>query len=113
MSKQQQEVPRRYPGFRGPNYTMVPDELIDEYLADLSGAEVKVLLYIIRRTFGFKKDADAISINQMVEGITTREGKVLDSGTGLARRSVVNGLKGLEAKGVIVAYRRQSVDILK
>jgi hypothetical protein len=30
---------------------MVPDQLFDELLVELSGAELKVLLYIIRRTF--------------------------------------------------------------
>ena len=99
-----------YDGFSSPNFTQVPDDVFDLLMPRLTEAELRVLLYIIRRTFGFKKDADAISINQMVDGITTREGRVLDSGTGLSRRSVVNGLKGLEAKGVIVAYRRQSAE---
>lgn len=31
-------------GFRSPNTTPIPDEVFDELLADLSGAEVKVLL---------------------------------------------------------------------
>jgi hypothetical protein len=45
-----------YKGYLSPNYIPVPDELFDEQLPDLSGSELKVLLYIIRRTFGFKKD---------------------------------------------------------
>ena len=54
-----------FPGYTSPNYTQVPDELFDRQLPDLSGAELKVLLYIMRRTFGFKKDADNISLNQI------------------------------------------------
>ena len=46
---------KRFKGYSKPNYTPVPDELFDEQLPDLSGAELKVLLYIIRRTFGFKR----------------------------------------------------------
>lgn len=42
-------------GFKSPNYTTVPDELFDILLPRLSGAELKVLLYIVRRTFGWKK----------------------------------------------------------
>jgi hypothetical protein len=38
-----------FAGYDSPNYTMVPDQLFDEHLAFLSGAELKVLLYIIRR----------------------------------------------------------------
>jgi hypothetical protein len=45
----------QFTGYASPNYTPVPDELFDEQLPDLSGAELKVLLYVIRRTFGFKR----------------------------------------------------------
>jgi hypothetical protein len=48
-----------FQGYSTPSYTMVPDELFDEHLPFLSGAELKVLLYIIRRTFGFKRIAIA------------------------------------------------------
>nr|MDP9472985.1 replication protein [Chloroflexota bacterium] len=54
-------------------------------MPQLSDAELRVLLYIVRRTFGFKREADAISLSQMVSGITTREGQVLDRGTGLSK----------------------------
>jgi hypothetical protein len=45
----------RFPGFLKPNYTQVPDVILDELMANLTGAELKVLLYIVRRTFGFQK----------------------------------------------------------
>src|SRR5215216_6536594 len=86
---------RMFRGFRSPNYTMVPDELFDELLADLSGAELKALLYIVRRTFGFKKDADAISLSQMLRGIRTRDGRVLDRGVGLAKNTLLGALASL------------------
>jgi len=92
-------------GFRRPTTTPVPDELFDEWLAVLSGAELKCLLYIVRRTLGFKKDADAISLSQMVNGITTRDGRVLDGGTGLNRSTVVAALASLEARGLITVVR--------
>jgi phage replication O-like protein O len=102
--------PYIFRGFDSPNYTQVPDILFDELMAHLSGAELKVLLYIIRRTFGFKKGHDAISINQIVSGITTKGGKVLDIGTGLSKDSVARALKGLEEKRVIIRERRISAD---
>ena len=98
----------RFRGFRSPNYTQVPDELFDELLPDLSGAELKVLLYIIRRTFGFKRDSDSISLSQITSGIETRDGEVLDRGTGLSKASVATAVKSLEARGVIVRTRRRS-----
>ena len=73
-----------FAGFQSPNYTIVPDELFDRLLSILSGAELKVLMYIIRRTFGFKKEADSISFNQICNGIKTAGGQVIDQGTGLA-----------------------------
>src|SRR5215207_7735139 len=97
-----------FAGFASPNYTQVPDELFDVLLPQLADNELRVLLYIIRRTFGFKRDADAISLSQMVSGIKTREGQVLDSGTGLAKSTVARGLKSLREQGIIVATRNAS-----
>jgi hypothetical protein len=71
-------------------------------MARLSEAELKVLLYVIRRTFGFKKDADAISMLQMEKGITKRDGTVLDTGTGMSKSSVWRGINGLVAKGILI-----------
>ncbi len=101
---------RQFPGFRSPNYTMVPDDLFDDLMAGLSGAELKVLLYIIRRTFGFKKHSDDISLNQICQGIKARNGRLLDRGTGLSRSTVKVALQALLAKSVIVAAHRSSAE---
>jgi phage replication O-like protein O len=99
-----------FPGFRSPNTTPIPDEIFDELLADLSGAELKVLLYICRRTFGFKKESDAISLTQIAEGITTRDGRVIDRGTGLSKRHVQRALKRLEEQQIVEVRRDMSRD---
>ena len=103
--KQSKEI---YLGFGDPTYTPFPDDIVDLLLPHLNGAELKVLLYICRRTYGFKKQFDAISLSQMVRGITTKEGKVLDSGTGLGKTSVVRALTSLEEKGIILRDRNRS-----
>ncbi len=100
----------RFRGFRSPNYTQVPDELFDELLSVLSGAELKVLLYIIRRTFGFKRDADAISLSQMMHGITTREGNRLDRGVGLSKPTLLQALRSLEINNIIETTRQRSTE---
>jgi phage replication O-like protein O len=97
-----------FAGFSSPNFTQVPDELFDQLLPDLSGAETKVLLYIIRRTFGFKKDSDDISLSQLVDGITTLDGRQLDRGTGLSKSTVSLALKSLVAEGILIANRNRS-----
>ena len=98
--------PYKFPGFAAPFYTQVPDAVFDELLPVLSGAELKVLLYIIRRTFGFKKNRDNISLSQMVSGIKTRDGQVIDGGTGLGKSSVIRALTTLEEKNIVIRTRR-------
>ena len=98
----------RFQGFLAPRYTPVPDALFDELLSDLSGAELKVLLYIMRRTLGFKKDRDAISLGQICGGLVTRGGTPLDRGTGLARSTAVVAIRSLEDWGLVVGTRRHS-----
>jgi hypothetical protein len=62
---------------------------MDRMMHDLSGGEWKVLLYLSRRTVGFGKPSDAISLAQFSGGIRTRAGRQLDEGTGLDRNSGV------------------------
>ena len=98
----------RFRGFTRPTYTMVPDQIFDELLPHLREAELKALLYIIRRTFGFKKESDAISFSQFLNGITTKEGRVLDKGCGLSNRtSLSKALQSLEAKRIIETLKRR------
>jgi phage replication O-like protein O len=94
-----------FQGFQFPTTTPVPDEVFDVLMSQLSGAEIKVLLYICRRTLGFKKAADTISLNQIAQGITTKDGRVLDRGTGLSKRHVQRALKRLEAQHIIKVHR--------
>ncbi len=98
--------PIPFRGFRSPIYTPVPDELFDELLVELSGAELKALLYIVRRTFGFKRDSDNISLSQMLQGIRTRDGRVLDRGVGLSKKTLLLALRSLEDRGIILTERR-------
>ncbi len=101
---------KNFQGYSSPNYTPVPDELFDEQLTILSGAELKVLLYIIRRTFGFKKETDNISLNQLLNGITTREGEILDKGTGLSKKTLLEAIRSLVEQNLILTQRRRSVE---
>src|SRR5882762_10294956 len=99
-----------FKGFISPRYTQVPDELFDDLMSHLSGAELKVLLYIIRRTFGFKKDSDNISLSQMLGGVRTRDGRQLDRGVGLSKKTLLQALRSLEDQNIIQTQRRQSIE---
>jgi hypothetical protein len=91
-----------------PNSTQIPDVILDHWMADLSGAELKVLLYVARRTYGFGKESDNISLNQMAEGIKRRDGSILDHGTGLSRSGVKSACNGLIQRGLLVRVNNRS-----
>ena len=98
----------RFDGLETLDGTMFPDALLDHVMANLTGAEFKVLAYIVRRTFGFNKHADTISLDQICKGVKRIDGRLLDEGTGLSKKTAIAALKGLEDKGVIVADRRST-----
>src|SRR4051812_41281056 len=97
-----------FEGFETPRGTYTPDIVFDVLAPNLKEAELRVLLYIIRRTYGFKKDSDNISISQMVNGIRKANGEVLDYGTGMGKAAVVRGATGLVERGIVVAERNRS-----
>jgi hypothetical protein len=97
-----------FEGIESPNGTIFPDALLDVVMPFLSPAEWKVCSYIVRRTFGWKKATDRISLDQICHGIVRRDGTPLDYGTRLDRKTAIKALRGLEAKGVIVAQRNYS-----
>lgn len=104
----------RFKGFSRPNTTPTPDELFDIFLTELTHAQLKVLLYIVRRTYGFQKDSDSISLNQISSGIVIRKGKnkgkQLDRGAGITKRGAIKAVQELEKKGLIVVGRRKTED---
>jgi phage replication O-like protein O len=75
--------------FSPPNYTQVPNDLLDQMLPFLCEGELKVLLVIIRKTMGYHKIRDKISLSQ------------LEKFTGLTRTNILSAIKKLISKGVI------------
>ena len=66
-----------------PNWTAVPNYVLDKLLPKLSKAALKVYLAVARKTYGFQKNRDAIPLTQLQEM------------TGLGRGGVVRGVKEL------------------
>jgi len=87
------EQSKRFPPFGAPRFTQIPDVLFDEYLPGLGLAELKVLLAIMRRTYGWRKPTDAISLSQ------------LQKATGLSRKAVWTATNSLEEEGYIIVDR--------
>jgi phage replication O-like protein O len=81
-----------------PNSTQIPNLLLDFVLPELPSGEMRCLLYICRRTFGFHKEQDRISFSQFVKGIKDK-----DKGCGVTRPVVSESIKNLlEARAIFV-----------
>ena len=85
-----------FPGYGAPRFTMIPDVLLDQQLPDLGHAELKVLLVIMRKTYGWQKAADQISLSQLAQL------------TGLSRQSVSTATQTLEEHGYILVERTEA-----
>jgi phage replication O-like protein O len=75
--------------FSLPNYTQVPNTFLDHMLPFLKEGELKVLLVIIRKTMGYHKYRDIISLTQ------------LEKFTGMTRSNILYAVRKLVSKGVI------------
>lgn len=73
------------------NYTQMPNALIDA-MPSMGEAEFRVVVAIARKTFGWQKTRDRISLTQ------------LESMTGLSRQGVVNGVEQAQAHGWVVRF---------
>lgn len=56
-----------------------PIELFDYWMPILGHVQLKVLMFVIRKTFGWHKTSDRISISQMVEGVKSNRSNVCDA----------------------------------
>ena len=84
-----------------PGFTAIPNQLLDMFIPFLSAAEVRVLLYVLRRTFGFGKQLDGISLRQICEGVVSLTGRRLDYGTGLSKPAVIEAIRVLGGCGLL------------
>ncbi|MDY4478544.1 replication protein [[Pasteurella] aerogenes] len=72
-----------------PNSFQVPNAVIDELMSQMNGAELKCYLAILRKTKGWNKEFDAISVTQLMEV------------TGLSNRSVIDACNALVSYGLL------------
>jgi hypothetical protein len=71
-----------------PNTTQVPNIIFDEIMHNLSGNELKVLMFFIRQRYGFQKFSGSFeySISQICNGIRKKDGTIICKGTGISNR---------------------------
>lgn len=73
-----------------PNSFIIPNSIVDELMAEMSGVELKCYLFVIRKTKGWNKEFDAISLTQFIKF------------TGAGKTAVVDALKNLVELGLLV-----------
>lgn len=78
--------------FQSPNYTQTPNDLFDELLPIMGLAELKVVLCVVRHTFGYHADEAKLSIRRIARM------------TGLSPKSVMDGSRQAEEHGLIELY---------
>lgn len=84
-----------------PNYTQVPNEFIDIIMSNIGGSSVKVFLAICRKTIGWHKDTDSISLTQLQEMTGISRNTLLDSINELGGLLVIDKKEGKTNKYTI------------
>ncbi len=75
-------------------YTAIANEIMEALIKySLPSSEMRCLLFVIRKTYGFNKKTDAISLSQFVRA------------TSLNRRAVIRALNNLNQKNLIYKER--------
>jgi len=100
MKKEDSNKFTGFPKIGEPGTFWMYPKVMDQYWYTLSGSEQKVLDYLLRRTFGWQKPKDKVSIGQFAKGLNGR-----DTGTGLSERAVIRALDILEQNGFIKIQR--------
>lgn len=86
----------RRPGIEPPNYTQVPNVLLDSVMREVSPAEWKCLCYIARQTFGWHREYTASQYSSLMD---------IARGTGLHKNGVIKSLKALHDRHRLIAWR--------
>lgn len=90
-----EQVSARFPGYAAGRRVRLPLLVFDKLLAELSGAELKVLLYVLRHTFCVGAADEIMPMARLVEN------------AGLSLRHTRLAVTGLTARGVIQVQHRQ------
>src|SRR5215207_4872724 len=86
-----------FPGFGIPeqNWFRMPNEWTDVTAEINSLAELKVVEYVLRHTWGYQEYGlkKHITLDEFVNGRRRQDGSRMDKGTGLSERAVYDGLR--------------------
>lgn len=101
----EKKTPPAFEGFPTPtkNFFSMPNAITDIIANITNLAEVKVIIYVIRHTWGFHEygKPKAISVDEFMHGRKYANGTRMDKGTGLSNRSVIDGLRAAVNDGYL------------
>lgn len=95
-----------FQGFRKPeqNWFKLPNEWTDITAEITTLAELKVVEYVLRHTWGWQEydQLRRITIDEFEHGRKYKDGSRMDKGTGLSKPSIINGLKSAVDRGLLI-----------
>ena len=72
-----------------PNYTQVPNIILDSMMMDMGEAEFKIVMAIVRNTFGWHKKRKRMSLTYIMKA------------TGMSKQGVLNGIEQAIERGIV------------
>lgn len=93
----------QFGGFEEPqaNFTRIPNAFLEAMSIIDTLGEMKVVYYILRHTWGFQDEVKRITLDEFQYGRKRKDGTRLDSGTGLSKPTIIDGLSRAEQHGFI------------
>lgn len=106
-----------FPGFNTTfkGYSQLPNDWLDEITSQIDNvAELKIVLYVYRHTWGFQKKSDnpdepakhdeikKLTTDEFMHGRKKSDGTRMDRGTGLSKHSVIDGTRNAIKHGYIL-----------
>src|SRR5256714_10064842 len=94
-----------FPGFSKPeaNFFRLPNEWTDITASITSLAEMKLVEYVLKHTWGYSEIdmVKKITTDEFMNGRKKKDGTRIDIGTGLSKPSVIAGLKSAVEHGLL------------
>ena len=92
-----------FEGFGDPqeNWSKLPHDLIAQLPEIETIGEMKVILYVLRHTWGYQDNAKKITMDEFANGRKKRDGSRIDSGTGLSEPTLRAGIEKAIEHGFI------------
>ncbi len=96
----------KFNGFESPkqNWSKLPHQMIDALPQIKTLGEMKIILYTLRHTWGYRDDYKKITLDEFQHGRKKKDGSRIDNGTGLTKPTIVDGIKRAIKNGFLFEH---------